>query len=231
MVEIGYIRNNQVNYVNLDLKKDKNGIYKTGIYVKDTITGIGTLTYINPSDNTYGALGHEIIDSKTGTNFTLLNGKIYESSITSITKSFNGATGEKNAKLYQNKVLGSVNYNIETGIFGKMDKINDSEKVEIKELDEVKIGKAEIVTVLSDNNKEHFDIEILSIDNSNDVKNFYIKVTDKRLLDKTGGIVKGMSGSPILQDGKIIGAITHALVDDPKRGYGIGITKMLESLE
>lgn len=231
-LRLGYIRNDKLNYTNLELTKDKNGGYKTGIYVKDSITGIGTLTYINPSNNEYGALGHEVIETVSGNNFTLLNGKIFSSKIVSVSKSSIGSPGEKNAKIDSNNILGSIDYNIDTGIFGKLKKKNENEKLmEVASIDEVKIGKAEIVTVLEDNKKEHFEIEILSIDKKNATKNFLIEIKDERLIDKTGGIIRGMSGSPIIQNGKIIGAITHTIVDNPKKGYGISIIKMLESVE
>ncbi len=231
-VQFGYIRNNKLNYTVVTLSKDKNGGYKTGIYVKDTITGIGTLTYINPDDNSYGALGHEIIENNSGNNFSLLSGNIFSSKIIGIKKSSIGTVGEKNAKFNNNDIYGNVSYNIETGIFGKMDKkISNSELMEVGSMDDVKIGKAEIITVLSEDVKEKYEIEILSIDKNNATKNFLIAINDQRLLDKTGGIVKGMSGSPIIQDGKIIGAITHTIVDNPQRGYGISVIKMLESIE
>lgn len=236
-VKFGYIRNNKLNYTMMNLKKDKNGGYKTGIYVKDTITGIGTLTYIDPNANnngeySYGALGHEVIEGESGLNFTLLSGNVFSSSITGITKSTLGSPGEKNAKLNNKDILGDIRANIETGIFGILNKkLSNDELMEIGSIKDVKIGKAEIITVLNENKKERFEIEILSIDKKNDTKNFLIKITDEELLKKTGGIVKGMSGSPIIQDGKIIGAVTHAIVDNPKKGYGISIIKMLESME
>ena len=125
-----------------------------------------------------------------------------------------------------------IKYNLETGIFGKLTKkISNEQAIEVMSINDVKIGKAEIITVLEDNKKEKFDIEILSIDKDNPTKNFFIKVIDKKLLEKTGGIVKGMSGSPIIQDGKIVGAVTHTVLDDPSKGFGISIIKMLESVE
>ena len=231
-VKFGYIRNNKLDYVTLELKRDKNGGYKTGIYVKDSITGIGTLTYIDPSNNSYGALGHEIIENTSGNNFTLLNGNIYESKITGVTKSSIGNPGEKNAKINTSDILGNINYNIETGIFGKLDKNYSKEEVmEVGNISDAEIGNAEIITVLEGNKKERFEVEILSIDKNNATKNFLIEIKDGKLLDKTGGIVKGMSGSPIIQNGKLIGAITHTIVDNPRKGYGISIIKMLESVE
>lgn len=231
-VKIGYLRNDKLGTVNMSLIKDKNGSYKTGLYVKDSITGIGTLTYINPEDNSYGALGHDIVESASNTKFIIDSGNIYESKITSITKGTLNQPGEKNAKINQKKVLGTIQKNLNTGIYGKMDvEFNNNNLVEVASLDEVEIGKAEIITVLDGNKKDTYEIEILSINKKEATKNFLIKVVDERLVDKTGGIIKGMSGSPIIQNGKIVGAITHTLIDNPKKGFGISIVKMLESVE
>lgn len=231
-VKIGYIRNEKNSSLTLNLTKDSDGTYKTGIYVKDTITGIGTLTFIDPKSNIYGALGHEVVDGSTNTNFTLKSGQVFESSITSITKSTIGLPGEKNASLNYDNIYGDIKYNLKTGIYGKLqERISDSSPMEVASINEVEIGKAEIMTVLSGSEKESFEIEILSIDSKSDTKNFLVKVTDKKLINETGGIVKGMSGSPIIQNGKIIGAITHTIVDKPTKGYAISIIKMLESIE
>ena len=231
-IKYGVIRNNKNINITMKLKKDKDGSYKTGIYVKDSITGIGTLTYIDPEDNSFGALGHEISESNTNIKFIIKKGNIYSSEITSIIKSTKDKAGEKNAKINTKDIYGKINKNLDTGIFGILSKkISDSSPVEIANIDEVMIGKAEIITVLNDNQKEKYNIEILSIDKSNPTKNFFIKITDNRLLEKTGGIVKGMSGSPIIQNGKLIGAITHTIIDNSDKGYGISIIKMLESVK
>lgn len=228
-VKIGYIRDGIYKSTNLSLTKQEDNIYKTGIYVKDSIVGIGTLTYINPDNSSFGALGHIINDSSTNREFTIRDGKIFSSKVTSITKSSLGKPGEKNAKINSLDVYGTITKNKENGIFGKIEKIiNEKEKIEIGSIDEVKIGKAEIITVINGNKKEKYEIEILSIDKNSDTKNFQIQITDQELINKTGGIIKGMSGSPIIQNGKIIGAITHAIVDNPVKGYGIGIEKMLK---
>ena len=223
------MRNGVYKSTDLSLTKDKDNLYKTGIYVKDSITGIGTLTYINPLDNTYKALGHIINDSNTNKEFIIRDGKIFSSKVTGIIKSTSGKPGEKNAKINSSLIIGTITKNEQTGIYGKIESIIDeSDKMEVGSIDEVKIGKAEIITVINGNKKEKFEIEILSIDKESDTKNFLVQITDNNLLNKTGGIVKGMSGSPIIQNGKIIGAITHALVDSPEKGYGIGIEKMLK---
>ena len=231
-LKIGYKRNNQLLSTNLSLVKDENGVFKTGLYVKDSITGIGTLTFIDPTTNQYGALGHSITDSKTNIRFEIKDGKIFKSDVTSIDKSQNGQTGEKNAKFYFDTVYGTIEQNEETGIYGTYSEdYNSKELVEVGSIDEIELGEAYIKTTLDNNKVENFNIEILSIDKDSDTKNILFKVTDSTLLEKTGGIVKGMSGSPIIQNNKIIGAITHTVISDNTKGYGISIIKMLESME
>lgn len=231
-LKVGYKRNNQLFSTNLSLVKDENGVFKTGLYVKDSITGIGTLTFIDPTTNQYGALGHSITDSKTNVRFEIKDGKIFKSDVTSIDKSQNGQTGEKNAKFYFDTVYGTIEQNEETGIYGTYSEDYNSKKlVEVGSIDEIELGEAYIKTTLDNNKVENFNIEILSIDKESDTKNILFKVTDSTLLEKTGGIVKGMSGSPIIQNNKIIGAVTHTVISDNTKGYGISIIKMLESME
>lgn len=231
-LKVGYKRNNQLFSTDLSLVKDENGVFKTGLYVKDSITGIGTLTFIDPTTNQYGALGHSITDSKTNVRFEIKDGKIFKSDVTSIDKSQNGQTGEKNAKFYFDTVYGTIEQNKETGIYGTYSEdYNSKELVEVGSIDEIELGEAYIKTTLDNNKVENFNIEILSIDKESDTKNILFKVTDSTLLEKTGGIVKGMSGSPIIQNNKIIGAVTHTVISDNTKGYGISIIKMLESME
>ena len=231
-LKVGYKRNNQLFSTDLLLVKDENGVFKTGLYVKDSITGIGTLTFIDPTTNQYGALGHSITDSKTNVRFEIKDGKIFKSDVTSIDKSQNGQTGEKNAKFYFDTVYGTIEQNEETGIYGTYNEdYNSKELVEVGSIDEIELGEAYIKTTLDNNKVENFNIEILSIDKESDTKNILFKVTDSTLLEKTGGIVKGMSGSPIIQNNKIIGAVTHTVISDNTKGYGISIIKMLESME
>ena len=231
-LKVGYKRNNQLFSTDLSLVKDENGVFKTGLYVKDSITGIGTLTFIDPTTNQYGALGHSITDSKTNVRFEIKDGKIFKSDVTSIDKSQNGQTGEKNAKFYFDTVYGTIEQNEETGIYGTYsDDYNSKELVQVGSIDEIELGEAYIKTTLDNNKVENFNIEILSIDKESDTKNILFKVTDSTLLEKTGGIVKGMSGSPIIQNNKIIGAVTHTVISDNTKGYGISIIKMLESME
>lgn len=231
-LKIGYKRNNELNYTNLKLEKDKTGVFKTGLYVKDSITGIGTLTFIDPKTDRFGALGHSITDSKTNVKFDIKDGKIFKSSITSIDKSRDGEPGEKNAKFYFDTNYGTIDKNLETGIYGTYSEDYNSNKlVEVGLISDIKLGRAYIKTTLDDNLKKDYEIEIINIIEDDDTKNILFKITDEVLLKKTGGIVKGMSGSPIIQDNKIIGAVTHTVVSDNTKGYGISIIKMLESME
>lgn len=229
---IGYLRNNNLSSTILDLEKDETGVFKTGLYVKDSITGIGTLTFIDPDTNKFGALGHSITDAKTNIKFEIKDGKIFKSDILSIDKSRDGNPGEKNAKFYFDTIYGTIEKNEETGIYGTYSDDYNSDKVlEVGNIEEIKIGTAYIKTTLDDNKVSNYEIEIIKVDKENETKNILFKVVDKTLLAKTGGIVKGMSGSPIIQNNKIIGAVTHTVVSDNTKGYGISIIKMLESIE
>ena len=231
-IKINLLRDGKTLTTNLSLKIDENGVYKTGLYVKDQINGIGTLTYIDPTTNIYGALGHEIADKTTLQKVEIKNGKIFKSEITGIKPSKDGEPGEKKAKLFMDDILGDIRLNHESGIFGTFtEQISDNNVIEVGEPDDVKIGKAVIRTVVDGSKIGQYDIEILEIDKTNSTKNILFKITDKNLLDKTGGVVAGMSGSPIIQNNKIIGAVTHVIVNDSDKGYGIFITTMLEEGE
>ena len=208
-----------------------DGNYKTGLYVKDRITGIGTLSYIDPETKIYGALGHEIIETTTNKLIEVKTGSIFKTSITTIDKSVKGMAGTKNAKFYPNINYGTVTSNTNKGIYGmyKSD-ISDKKVLEVGKYHDIKAGKAYIRTVINGNKEEDFEIDIDRV-NNNDIKNIHFKITSTELLNKTGGVVQGMSGSPIIQDNKIIGAVTHVIIDNPSTGYGILITNMLEEGE
>ncbi len=224
-------RNNKYKKINLELKKEDN-IYKTGLFVKDSITGIGTLTYIDPKTHKFGALGHEIIESNSNKKIEVKTGFIFKSSITSIDRSSTGVAGGKKAKFYYDFEYGTINKNTKYGIYGTYEKnLPEKQEMQVAKNDEVKLGNAKIYTVLNDEKVEAFDININKIDKNHDIKNIYFNITSKELLVKTGGVVQGMSGSPIIQDDKIVGAVTHVIVDDPKTGYGIFITSMLKEGE
>lgn len=232
-VKITYRRENKTYDTNLPIVKDENNIYKTGLYVKDTITGIGTLTFVDPNTKLFGALGHEVADSKTGVMLEVKEGKIFSSTVTSIDRSDSGTPGSKNAELHQNDELGRVLENTTSGIFGAYEKKYAKDKLyKVAKPHQVKKGSATILTVTSADEIKTYEIEILKIsEESDNLKNILFEIKDKELLEKTGGIVQGMSGSPIIQGDYIIGAVTHVVVNSPEKGYGIFITTMLEEAE
>lgn len=227
-VEITYLRNNKEYKTNLELIND-NGIYKTGLYVKDTISGVGTLTYIDPGTMMYGALGHEIIDRNTKTIVDIDDGKIFKSSVTGITKSINGNPGSKNALYYNDVVYGNINKNTHSGIFGNFSANTDNLK--LYKVSNPVLGDAKILTVIDSDTIKEYSINITKINEFKETKNILFDITDTELLNKTGGIVQGMSGSPIIQGDNIVGSVTHVVVDNPEKGYGIYITNMLTEAE
>jgi len=231
-IKITYTREDKQKNTTLNLYED-NGVLKTGLYVKDSVSGVGTLTYIDPETKLFGVLGHEIADANTGKIISITDGTIFDSSITGITRSDKGNPGEKNAILYSDRVNGTVFENTNKGIFGKYtNKFDTSKLYKVAQLDDIKIGDAKILTVLDGTEVGEFSIKITSVNKTNDkLKNIELEITDEELLSKTNGVVQGMSGSPIIQGDYVIGAVTHVVVDDPHRGYGILITNMLEEAE
>lgn len=230
-VTLGYRHKNQDKETILKLE-EIDGVYKTGLYVKDSLTGLGTLTYIDPETKIYGALGHEILESTTNTRIEIKTGNIFKSDVTNITKSIDNAPGTKNAKFYRSVIYGDINKNIEAGIYGNyIEEIDNDNLIEVTSLDNASLGDASIYTALDDNKVKEYHINILKIDPDNKIKNIYFEITDKELLEKTGGIVQGMSGSPIVQNNKLIGAVTHVSVDNVETGYGISIITMLKKGE
>ena len=205
------------------------GTYKTGLYVKDNITGIGTLSYIDPSSNVYGALGHEIQESSSKSHVDIKDGSIFRNYITGIERSIDGEPGSKTAKFYNNNVYGNIQKNTKYGIYGNYNKnYNKDNAIGIKKLSEIQLGKAYIRTVTKGEEIKDYEVEIISINKNSKLKSISFKITDEELLNKAGGIVQGMSGSPIIQDGYLIGAVTHVLIDDVKKGYGVSIITMLD---
>ncbi|MFP5109596.1 SpoIVB peptidase [Neobacillus sp. C211] len=216
------------------LKDKGENIYKLGLYIRDSAAGIGTMTFVHPQSKKYGALGHVISDMDTKQPIVVEDGQIVRSTVTSIEKGSNGDPGEKLARFSSDReIVGNIQKNSPFGIFGEMVKelkngVMDK-PLPIALSHQVKEGPAKILTVVNDDQVEEFDIEIVSTipQKFPATKGMVIKVTDPKLLKKTGGIVQGMSGSPIIQDGKLIGAVTHVFVNDPTSGYGVHIEWML----
>lgn len=227
-VDVTFIRKGIEKKTKLDLIS-VDGVIKTGLFVKSSIMGIGTLSYIDPNTLIYGALGHEIVESNTNERVEIKDGTIFNSFVTGIEKSVIGTPGSKIAKFNYNYEFGNVVKNTRYGIFGIYnDKIDQNNLIKIGN---AKIGSAKIKTVLNGEKEEEFNIEITKINDTSDIKNITFKIDDDRLLSLTGGVIQGMSGSPIVQNDEVVGALTHVIVDNPYSGYGIFIQKMLEEGE
>lgn len=203
--------------------------YKTGIWVRDSTAGIGTMTYYNPRTGQFAGLGHGICDVDTGLLMPLLEANVVDVEITDIIKGRRGTPGELKGS-FNRKKQGEIVRNTSHGVYGNVDGdfLSNKKAIPIGFKDEVKEGKAKILCELDENGVKEYEIEIVKISSADEKdKNFVIEVTDKALVEKTGGIVQGMSGSPIIQNDKIIGAVTHVLVNNPGKGYGIFIENML----
>jgi len=232
---ITFIRNNKEKSVTLSpVTDDSDGKLKLGLWVRDSSAGVGTLTFINQENFTYGALGHGISDSDTGIIFDVASGSIEKSNVLSVTKGKRGVPGQISGSFSgTDEISGTVEKNCEAGIFGKLlpHCIISGKSYPIGVMSQVKAGDATILSAVDGEVKE-YKIKILrTMPYGSTTKGLSIEITDPELLNKTGGIVQGMSGSPILQNGKLIGAVTHVLVNDPTRGYGIFIENMLSEAE
>ena len=208
----------------LPVLSSSDGQYKAGMWVRDSTAGIGTLTYYHPAGQYFVGLGHAVCDVDTNEEMPLGTGEAVSISITGVTKGVAGIPGELRGMFTGDPAFGTLLANTETGIYGKASLSPVTAKpVRLATASEVKTGEATVLTTLSGSEPEEYAITIEKIctgDNST-TRNLIVHVTDERLLEKTGGIVQGMSGSPILQDGKLIGAVTHVFVNDPTRGYAI----------
>lgn len=218
-------RKNQDITVSLQpVKSQTDGKYKAGIWVRDSSAGIGTVTFYDPSTGSFGGLGHAICDVDTGEVLPLMSGEVVDVTINGVIKGKSGTPGELKGSFVSQRAVGSLLINNETGVFGLMDYCPATSKaLPLAMKQEVKTGKATILTTLDGKTPKEYEIEIerASIGSTNLTKNMVIRVTDKELLEKAGGIVQGMSGSPIIQNGKLVGAVTHVLINDPTCGYGI----------
>lgn len=210
--------------------------YRLGAWIRDSIAGIGTVTYYDPSTNSFGALGHGVSDIDTSQLIPLSTGSVMHSSILSVKKGKNGAPGELRGSFDITTNMGTINKNTDFGIFGTTSDTSFEEYGEalpIAKGSEVENGPAIILSNVNGDEVQQFEIEIIKQfpSRTGTSRNMMIRVTDERLLAETGGIVQGMSGSPIIQNGKLIGAVTHVLIGDPTRGYGVYIENMLSAGE
>jgi stage IV sporulation protein B len=235
-LDVTIIRDGKSLYKTLKPLQDKNDqSYRIGLYIRDSAAGVGTLTFYDPASFKYGALGHVISDMDTKKPIKVNDGEILGSTVTSIEKGSNGHPGEKLARFSNDqRVLGDISKNSPFGIFGRLnDKISNgswNQPLPIALSDQVKEGPAKILTVVNGSKVREFDVDVISSvpQKFPATKGMVIKITDPELLKITGGIVQGMSGSPIIQNGRIIGAVTHVFVNDPTSGYGVHIEWMLD---
>lgn len=227
--------NKQLSVTLKPVRATESQVYRLGLYIRNATSGVGTLTFYDPEHRVYGALGHVISDTDTGEPIPAGGGKIVQSNVTAVEKGASGKPGEKRAIFFnEDEVLGNIEKNSRFGIFGKMTELPDhyytDKAIPVGLMEDVKEGPAHIYTVVEGQRVEKYDIEIVNVIEQKyaATKGMIIKVTDERLLNKTGGIVQGMSGSPIIQDGKLVGAVTHVFVNDPTSGYGTFLEWMLQ---
>jgi len=224
-VELHILRSGKTKQLQLTPSSTSEGP-RLGIYIKEGVTGIGTVTYYDPQSGTYGALGHGV-NNPDGALVTMRSGNCYNAAIVSVHKGVSGKPGQLVGTLTGEKPIGTVRKNTANGIFGTIPMSQDAPLP----TGPAKTGSATIRSTVDENGVQEYSVEILRIypNSRKDGRNMLIQVTDNRLLEATGGIVQGMSGSPIIQDGKLVGAVTHVLVNDPTTGYGIFIENMLDA--
>lgn len=236
-VKIRYLRDNQEKNCEIIPTKDKNGEYKIGLWVRDSAAGVGTISFYNEETQTFAALGHAITDIDTGDIIQTSSGEIDNVSIVSVIKGQEEQPGKIQGTIKQNSVIGSIYKNTSYGIYGIVKNpeninIDYSKKMYVAQRQEIVLGPAVILSNIDGEMKEYnIEIQKTYLNNNYDNKSMVIKVTDDKLLNKTGGIIQGMSGSPIIQNGKFIGAVTHVFVKDPTIGYAVFADRMVGELE
>ena len=233
-MKFGIVRDEKELEYDITPVKAVNGEYALGMWIRDSIAGLGTLTYITEDGESYAALGHSVSDADTGELMEIKDGDLVTSTIISERKGKKDSPGELMGGFdLPQKTVGTVEKNCDSGLFGKVINrdIISGEALPIAHPKEVKCGKATMLSTTIGNIPQEYEIEIIETEPENDTKGMIVEITDKHLLEKTGGIVQGMSGSPVLQNGRIVGAVTHVFVNDPTRGYGIFIENMLAEAE
>lgn len=234
-ITINLLRKNEPMTVTLlPGKNPVDGGYKAGMWVRDSSAGIGTMTFYDPVSGVFGGLGHAVCDVDTGEIMPLMSGEAVQVDITGCVRGESGTPGELQGRFYENSRMGNLYINNETGIYGTLNaKITPPVLMPIAFRQEVKASPAVILTTLDGSTPQQYDIMIEKVNfgDNNPTKNMVIHITDPRLLERTGGIVQGMSGSPIIQDGKLVGAVTHVFVNDPTRGFGVFAENMYYSVE
>lgn len=237
-IAVKYKRNEDIITTSIEPAKTDDDQYKLGLWVRDAAAGVGTMTFYEPSSGMFAALGHGITDIDTSDLIQIANGELVTTNILSIVKGEKGTPGEIRGTIENGVSFGNIYKNTKYGVYGNVLnksrlELNSAEEIEVALRNEIKTGKAQILCELQDGKIERYEIEIqkLFINNNEDNKSMVIKVTDKRLIEKTGGIIQGMSGAPIIQNGKFVGAVTHVLVNDPTIGYGVFADIMIKQLK
>ena len=227
-IEIEYIHDEETKECSITPIKTSNEEYKLGLWVRDSAAGVGTVTFYEPSTQSFGALGHGITDIDTGDLLNIASGEFVTAKVLNIKKGEDGNPGKIQGTVEEQETIGEITKNTEFGIYGKIQdlsslNIDTSKEMEVAMRDEIELGKATILCSLDNQTVKEYEIEITKIykDNHYNNKSMEIKVTDEELIEKTGGIIQGMSGSPIIQNGKFIGAVTHVLVNSSTEGYAI----------
>lgn len=227
-------RNGEIKNITITPSKNAMGMYLLGAWVKDSCAGIGTISFYDESKNYFAALGHGICDNDTNALLPLGSAEIVKANISSVTKSVDGNAGSLNG-YFSDETIGDLTENTPLGVYGnaETEMFSDSPTIEIADFSEIKKGDAQMYTTIDGDSGGCYDIEITKIcnHNENSNENFVIKITDESLLDECGGIVQGMSGSPIVQNGKLVGAVTHVFVNNTTEGYGVAAQYMVSNYE
>lgn len=226
-IELSLMRGKSPISLSITPEQDDDGNYTAGMWVRDSTAGLGTVTYYDPTTRSFGALGHGICDRDTGMLLPLGRGRIMKAEISSVSKAQKGVAGGLNGYM-GDEVIGEMTLNNDYGVYGRYEADPPGDEIECALDSDIRTGEATVYTTTDGTGVHGYKVNIESIrlsDNSG--QNMVLRVTDEELLDATGGIVQGMSGSPIVQDGRLIGAVTHVFINSPEKGYGISIGNML----
>lgn len=236
-LEIKYVRNGEIKTGKITPSKVSENDYKLGLWVRDSASGVGTMSFYEPETKKFAALGHGISDADTGDLLNIEKGEMVNSKIINVTKGQKGFPGEIKGSISKETAIGEVNQNTNFGIFGTLSSQPTtlekySSGIEVALRNEIQTGKAIILATIENNQIEEFEVEITEIyeENNTDNKSMKIRISDEKLLEETGGIICGMSGSPIIQNNKVIGVLTNVLVSDPSIGYGVFSDIMIKEM-
>ena len=236
-MKVTYVREGESLETSITPVKTEDQEYKLGLWVRDAAAGVGTVSFYEPSTGMFASLGHGILDIDTEQLLDIAKGEFVTTNVVSIQKGEKGNPGKIQGSIEKQTEIGTVSKNTNLGVYGKLNNLSAlhvdlSKAIDVAIRDEIQTGKATILCTLENNQKKEYEVEIQKLykNNNTDNKSMLIKVTDSELLEKTGGIIQGMSGAPIMQNGKLVGAVTHVLVSDPTMGYGVFADMMIKQL-